>query len=137
MQTRNIGLRLAYCASTAILLGGASSFTFGQESNAVPELKIEAARSVTREVSYPGGAKVETVQVTQNVSYKDLDLTKTADAAKLEERIAAAAKSTCGELDTLYPISASAMGTQACIKDAKERAMTQEKVAVRLASAKK
>lgn len=137
MQTRNIGIKLAQCASAAILLAAASSFTLAQEPNGVAEVKIEAARSVTHEVSYPGGAKVETVQVTQNVSYKDLDLTKTADAAKLEDRIAAAAQATCKELDTLYPITASATGTQSCVKETKERAMAQEKTAVRLASAKK
>ena len=130
MRTRKIGLRLAQCASASILLAGADSLTLGQESNTVPEVKIEAARSVTHEPSYPGGAKVEIVQVTHHVSYKDLDLSKTADAAKLEERIADAAKSGCKELDTLYPLTASPSTTGSCVKETKDRAMVQAKAAL-------
>ena len=61
----------------------------------------------------------------KNVSYADLDLSKAADAAKLEARVNDAAKDLCGQLKAKYPESAYALvEPQNCVKTSTDEAMT-------------
>ncbi len=106
-------------------------------ADAIPEVTVEAARSVKQEPTMPGGAKVEVVSVSHRVTYNDLDLTKSADAATLEQRISSAAKSACTELDKLYPIGSSPTQTDACTKSATDKAMARAKAVIAKASEKK
>ena len=105
-----------------------------QQSSALPEVRVEAKRSVTIVGKSYSGAPIEQVQVMRRVSYSDLDLSTTAGATELERRISAAATEECKELDKAYPLEDA--GGQACVKQATNAAMPQVKSAIAVAEAK-
>jgi UrcA family protein len=102
-----------------------------QETPVQPEVRqgitIVAPHVVHRKVVGRSsiGAPIEVMSVSRSVSYADLDLTKTADAAELKKRISDAAKDACNYLFsrerglTLPPVTSS----RSCMKEATSEAM--------------
>ncbi len=126
-------LRSLQLISTSLVLVATADIAMAQQSEPLQEVKIEASRPVTNVApAYPGGARVEIIQLSRPVSFKDLDLTKTADAAKLEQRIGETAKAACKQLDEMYPLTASPGGS--CVKDATDSAMVKAKAAIAAAT---
>jgi len=94
----------------------------------VSEIIVEAPRAVTQQVGRtPTGVPVELITLTRRVSYADLHLAQSADAATLEARINATAKEACKQLDTLYPLLPS---DPECVKKAVDGGMVQAKAAI-------
>jgi UrcA family protein len=86
----------------------------------LPEVLVEAG-PVTRTVvgrSATTNAPIESVTVDYHVSYADLDLVKHADVQVLQERVEAAARDACQQLDELFPLRKSHQQTHACVEDA-------------------
>jgi len=120
-------LRLVLLAIGIAIAGGP---VVAQE---VSEITVVAPRPVTRVVGRTSsGVPVELVTLTRHVSYADLDLAKSADAAALEARVNDTAKEACKQLDTLYPLRSS---DPECFKKAVDGAMVQVKAAVAAAIA--
>jgi len=69
------------------------------------------------------GMSVKDVSLSKSVSVTDLDLTSTAGLAELDRRILAAARASCREIQSLYPISKPA--TAACTKAAADKSMSR------------
>lgn len=56
------------------------------------------------------GAKTEIIELSRQVNFSDLDLSKHADVIELEKRIEATAKEACMKLDEMFPLAASDPG---------------------------
>jgi len=117
---RNLAFGLLLAAT-----GAASTVAVAQQPEQLPQVTIEATRSVKTEGRSASGIPIEVVQLSRKVGYADLDLSSHAGATEFEKRINDTAKAACKQLDTLYPITASADATSACIKGAVEGAMTK------------
>ena len=73
-----------------------------------------------------GQMQEQKLSVSQDVSYADLDLTRHADVEKLRERVNAAAKDSCKELDRRFPVSTYIpVTTRSCARDAAREALAQ------------
>lgn len=96
----------------------------------VKEVIVEAPRAVVRKVERTNtGAPVEILTLTRRVSYADLDLSKSADAATLETRINDTAKDSCTQLDKMIPLLGRSDDGD-CVKKAVDGAMVQAKAAI-------
>ena len=76
-------------------------------------------------------ATTEIIELNRYVSYSDLDLTKVADVATLDERITATAKESCKKLSNMFPLDRSdpaEMGR--CVKKAVSGAGTRKAKAI-------
>ncbi len=87
---------------TAIALAAATSLVAAQEK--VPEIKIEAGRSVKAVGRTTTGVPIEVVQVVHRINYSDLDLSTEAGATELQARVKHTAEEACKQLDRLYPV---------------------------------
>lgn len=124
----NIGtVRTTRIILAAAAVAVASSGAIAQQSG-VPEVKIEASRSVTRVGTSTIGAPIELVQLIRRVSYKDLDIATASGAAELQKRIRDTAQSACKQLDTLYPLDH--VDTTLCVKEAVNNSTTQVQAAI-------
>jgi len=120
-------------ATTAALLAlWGSSTALCQEVK--PEVKVEAGKIVTiKEGHSPTGIQTERVQLTRNVSFKDLDLTTPGGASELEQRIRDSADSVCTQLKDINPTNSAQneeMDQKTCVSGAVKAAMRQMKQAV-------
>lgn len=98
---------------------GADSQTSGMQTTTVRSTRAGFAR--------------ESVQLSQNVSYADLDLATAQGADELHHRIHQTATRVCDRLGMLYPEGSFAMEWQArrlCVQGAVDGAMTQAKIAI-------
>jgi UrcA family protein len=125
-------INIATVRTTRVILAAAavavaSSGAVAQQSD-VPEVKIEASRSVTRVGTSTIGAPIELVQVIRRVSYKDLDIATPSGATELQKRIRATAQSACKQLDTLYPLER--VDTTSCVKEAVNHSTAQVQAAI-------
>lgn len=77
--------------------------TAGKTAGSTIEEVVVEAPVVRRKVSAtsPTGFTTETIQLTRQVSYADLDLSKESDVKVLEERIKTTAKEACRALDDM------------------------------------
>jgi len=108
----------------------ASVSAFAQEASAPKPLTetivvtapyvVQEKAAVDRAKAGSPHAPVLAVTMERNVSYSDLDLSKTADAAIFKKRINDAAIGVCKELDTRYPTSIyiPVTGAENCVKAA-------------------
>jgi len=90
---------------TALLALGLQLFSAGTALGE-EEITVSGPYTVSKEMTKPslGGEMPEfTVSVSQRVGYADLDLSKPEDVAKLRDRVRAAAKDSCRELDARFP----------------------------------
>jgi len=123
-------------ALTAIALTVAGAAAMAQSKSDVPEVKIEASQPViTAGRSKVTGEPIQTVQITRQVSFADLDLSTSAGTKELEKRMNAAAETVCKDIQNLYPEGAFGSGAKgfrvdSCVKSAVDGAMPQMKVAI-------
>ncbi len=83
------------------------------------------------------GARTEIIELSRQVSFADLDLTKHADVMELEKRIEATAKEACAKLDEMFPLAPSDPGDQwRCTKRAVASAQDQLQAAISEAASK-
>jgi len=80
------------------------------------------------------GTKTEIFELTEKVSYADLDLKNQDDVAELEKRIAIAAQESCEKLNEMHPLPPSSYAdiwrcTQRAIDGSKDELLAAVKVA--------
>ena len=121
-------------ASAALLLMltpfGSNPAVAGEEEEAAELDRITVvAPRITRERTRERGGRVEviTAEKTYYVDFDDLDLQRTVDLYRLEDRIAAAARQVCEELENQFPEGQPALSV--CIQRAKDDAMAQAREA--------
>jgi len=75
----------------------------------IEEIVEVAAPVVRRQYGRPNaiGMRVETIKLSQRVSYADLDLSKHADVIEFKVRIEATAKESCEQLSDMVPFDQS------------------------------
>lgn len=119
-----------WLAALAFSLPSAVGFT--QSKNEVSEVRVEASRVPTMTTAHTArGDPVQVAQLSQVVSYADLDLATHTGATQLEHRINNAAKTVCKELERLYPSGTQqGLGSGSCVNDAVKGAMAQANVAI-------
>jgi UrcA family protein len=119
MKTR----RFLQTAVPAILVAGLC-LTGSALADELPTITIGAGVTTKSVVGHSAiGAPIEEVTITHRVSYADLDLTKTADAAELRRRVQETARAACRQLDALYPLEAK--NARECTRNAIARASSQ------------
>lgn len=132
MSNRNPVFNALPAAATAALVALWGGTAFGQEMK--QEVKIEAGKMVTiKEGHSPTGIQTERVQLSRNVSFKDLDLTTPSGASELEQRIHESADSVCKQLKDINPTNSAQneeMDQKTCVNGAVKAAMKQMKQAV-------
>jgi len=124
---------LPVAATTAVFaLWGVAAFC--QESAVKQEVKIEAGKVVTVQEGHARtGIQTEKVQLSRNVSFKDLDLTTSGGATALEQRIRDTADSVCKQLKDINPTNSAQneeLDQKTCVNGAVKSAMTQMKQAI-------
>ena len=86
------------------------------------QITVDGPYTVRQEVTkraMSGDIGEQTFSVSQNVGYSDLDLTKHADVETLRQRVKAAAKDSCKELNRRFPSSIYIpVTTDNCARDA-------------------
>jgi len=76
--------------------------------NTTEEVIVRAPIERVNVKSVPGSvAKVEIIELNRYVSFADLDLSKPADVAMLDTRIAAVANESCQKLSDMFPLDRS------------------------------
>jgi len=78
--------------------------TGADSSSKVIEEIVAVEAPIQRERTGPLGRTIETIGLTRQVSYADLDLSKRADVTELKKRIEATAKESCEKLEEMYPL---------------------------------
>lgn len=127
MKTRYSAMNLLSAAAVAVCIGGLSATAVAAENP--QSVTIEASKHGPLAVQSGGGV----AQVSQQVSYRDLDLSTRKGADELANRIQSAATNVCGRLETLYPAGSLVMQWEAenlCVNGAVHGAMKQAKVAI-------
>jgi UrcA family protein len=98
---RTLSLALAF---TVVLI--ASNLAVAQQD--VEEVIVSAPIERVKDTHTIGSiATTEVIELNRYVSYSDLDLTKVADVATLDERIAGTAKESCQALSDMFPLDRS------------------------------
>jgi UrcA family protein len=124
--------KFGFPLTIALAVTGAAAFA--QDKNPASDIKVRAGQVQQTTEYSDDGLPVERYQAERAVSYANLDLSKTADAAKLKERVKAAAKDVCKELDTVAPLDVSDDDDTTCVRDATAGAMGQVKAAIAAAT---
>lgn len=102
----------------------------------MPQIVVEAKAPVHAEKAAntsPGGAQVDMLSVQYHVHMDGLDLSKTADVARLQDQIKVAAQKACKTIQDQYP-DRSLSDEQSCVKEATGRGMAQAKNAIAAAA---
>jgi len=124
------------CALTVTVLATAlaaaampSAVSAAAETVRIMDEIVVVAPRITRErEERVGVTRIITVDRDEAVDLQDLDLSRTADVRKLEQRIAEAARRICEELASEYPFGQPS--TPVCIRRAIDDAMAQVDEAV-------
>ena len=129
MNKTTLAVRVLPAALTAVALAFASTIANGEESPSKQEVMVQSGQIVTVNQGYARrGIQPEALQLTDSVSYADLDLSTPSGAAQLKDRIRETADSVCKQLMDYSPsepgISAM-MDRQTCVTGAVDGAMTQ------------
>lgn len=107
----------------------------GVYAQAMEVVTVEAVREIVIGKS-PIGAPIKELTIRSRVSYADLDLTKAADVATLEQRVKDTAASSCKEIRVDVPIDG--WTVERCVREATADAMVQvNKAAADAQAAKK
>jgi UrcA family protein len=123
MNGKDFNYRMPVALAGLVLLGGIAA------ADQPPEITISAS-GLTKAVvgRTANGGPVEEVTLTRRVSYGDLNLAKTADAAELQRRVDQTAKDSCKELDDRYPFEDKQI--KDCTKTTVDKAMAQVRAAI-------
>jgi len=98
------------------------------------EITVSAPRMVQKNVGRSlSGIPIQEISISYQLSYADLDLTKSAGVIELDRRIDTVAKQACSGLDNLHPLSAK---DPDCVRNAINSAADQRKHAIAAAVAK-
>jgi UrcA family protein len=126
----SITRRIVIATGVTIALGTISAASLAQQPAAaqriIDEIRVEAPRMVHSE-RLPRG-RGEQVSLAYQVTFADLDLTRSADVRELEGRISTAANEVCEQLETLFPLGDPPAGD--CARRATEAAMSDVRRAV-------
>ncbi len=120
-------------AGTLTALATASNCAIAQEQQ-LAQITVTAPREVHKVVGKStAGVPIESISLSYQVTFSDLDLTRPAGVSELERRIDTMAKAACVDLDKLYPRKPS---DQHCVTRAIASAADQKKQAIASAVAK-
>ena len=121
--------KLFFASVNCLLLAGAAI---------VPAPAVAQPNTETSATHEQARLPIEVVSVDYPVSYADLDLSRTADAATFEKRINDAAKEACSQLTKKYPPEAfmPTPTNQDCVGTATRQAMVVAKQVIAAASKK-
>jgi UrcA family protein len=121
--------KISLFGSVGMLLGGlvVSNYALAQNSDANEQITV-VAPYITHETQSVLGAGnkgvYDTNTLTKEVSYSDLDLSKSSDDDRFIQRINDTAKESCAELKAKYPDPTHApVGNDDCVKAAAGQAM--------------
>jgi UrcA family protein len=115
-------------AASALFVIGVAASGAAIAADEIHELTVTAPEVSRQKVGRASnGAPVDLIAVTHRVNYDDLDLSKSADAAKLEARIKVSAERACAELKKLVRFEEV---DPKCVQQATEKAMAQETAAI-------
>lgn len=124
-------LALSSLLGVAFAMAGSAAY-----AQPIETITVTAPRVVQQTVTTgrsPTGTPVETTTISRAISFADLDLSKTKDAAELKMRVRNTAKDLCTELDKLYPLQPK---DPDCVRKSTDRAMVQVNNAIADASDK-
>lgn len=133
MKTRYRAMELVSAAAVALCLGGLSAAAMAATDEQPQSVKIEASRFGNLTLRRSGSGLAEVTQLSQQVSYADLDLATTRGAHELTSRVEQAATNVCGRLGALYPAGSLVMQWEEenlCVSGAMNGAMKQAKLAI-------
>jgi UrcA family protein len=119
-----IALATAVVVTAALVAAGTAA------APGTTEVTVAVPRVVKSDAGRPGAPY--DVTLTGHVSYADLDLAKTADAAALEQRVRDKALAICEQIGKDYP--AATPSRAECAKLAADRAMVQVRKAIGVAA---
>lgn len=146
----NTGIRTVFATvgvalSAVLLFAGSSALgqqrdSAGKGARTQEQITVTGPRLVISHIgsqhTQAGGFGYDTLSLTHQVSYADLDLTSPADALELKERVDDTAKKVCRELAKLRPVQpANSSSTADCYSQAYKGAIKQAEAAI--AAAKK
>lgn len=133
MSRTSTFLKIASGALAALALT-ASGIAIGQTNSAEHEVKIDASKVVVMRHGHPRrGIHNETVHLSAQVNFADLDLATESGTAALRQRIETTASEICRQLGVLYfpgSVHQEHMDRQECVKRAVDDAMEQAKPAI-------
>ncbi|MGZ5926307.1 MAG: UrcA family protein [Rhizomicrobium sp.] len=136
------GVNCLLLAGAAISIAATPVAAQAETQAASEQVTVTAPYIIRRKVVTPPLSQnrlpVEVVSVDYPVSYADLDLSRTADAATFEKRIGDAAKEACAQLTKKYPPEAfmPTPGNQDCVGTATRQAMNVAKQVIAASSRK-
>lgn len=135
MSAKCKSMRLSTAAVMAAALGGLGAAAIAAPTTNPPNVKVVESRgeSITLYGHARAGTEPESVQLSQRVSYADLDLTTTRGARELTNRIDDAASNACDRAGKFYPPSSFQTEWQemnVCVRNAVSAAMQQAKAAI-------
>jgi len=120
-----------------LAVGALVGVTIGSEcavAQTTEEITVTAPRMVQKSVGRTySGVPVQETSISYQLSYADLDLTKTAGVSELDRRIEIMAKQACNGLDNLNPLSGK---DPTCVRNAINSTADQRKHAIAAAVAK-
>lgn len=126
MNRKSMRLITACITFGAILLGVGPS-AMGQTPSSEHEVKVEASKVVSMRHNGVGtNIPYETVQLSRQVNFSDLNLTSESGRSELHRRISMAATTICEQLERLRPrgsIRHGKMDRAACVEGAVSQAM--------------
>jgi UrcA family protein len=129
-MNRQFTYRLAILTGMTIAMGTIGAAALAQQpretQRIIDEIRVEAPRMVHTE-QLPRG-RGQQVSLAYQVTFADLDLTRSADVRELESRISTAATEICGQLETLHPLGDPSASD--CAHRATEAAMIDVRSAV-------
>ena len=124
---------LVMATASAWLMGqavsaGAADDTPEREARPIDTIVVVAPR-IRQETDRVGPTRVTTISRDIRVPFDDLDLTRTGDLYRLEQRVEEAAQEVCEELADLFPDAQPSVAV--CTRRAAEDAMVQVRNAAR------
>ena len=127
---RRLSLVSPLVIAAAMLCAAGAKAQSHTAPHTVREVVVEAPEVVHETLGRTSSGGIdELISVAHHVSFSDLDLSKTADAAELQARVKGAATRGCEQLKRLYPLGSH---DPDCVKKAVAHAMPQVKAAMAL-----
>lgn len=129
---RSRALQRVIPATVCLAFGISGAAVFAQE-NGSQDVMVHGQPVVTTEGWSRTGIQNQRVQLSQNISYADLNLATPSGASELEARVREAANTICQKLDNFDPASSGIQQAEErinCINGAVDDAMTQVRQAI-------
>lgn len=123
-------------AAVALTAGAAPAHAQGDEADVIEEIVVVRAPIERRtvETSGPGRPETEIIELSRQVSFADLDLTRHQDVMQLRQRIEKTAQRACERLNEMFPVTREGVqGTARCVKRAVADAEKQLQAALEAA----